>query len=305
MSTSSQSQGHPSELKLFDFANGRITDPDEEEQISQHVTGCPECRATLSQLEDDPLVAQIKKAGSGSSTSDMTEGLQRARVALGGNLTPKTPTRFGKYESIEEVGRGGFGVVWKAYDPTLSRHVALKVSRMGSLLTGKEQVRFRNEAMAVAALDHPNIIPIHEVGDVDGMSYIATAYCDGPNLADYLKQHDRLSEQMAAQLVRKLADAIDHAHQRGVLHRDLKPANVLLSSEGNSAALPFEPKVVDFGLAKLRTDDDVQSQSASGWVGTLQFMGSRAIRKRWLRRCFGCLRPWRNSLSNAHRTATV
>ena len=156
-------------------------------------------------------------------------------------------------------GRGSFGIVYLAYDARLRRELALKVPRAEVFLTPELRARFRHEAMAAANLDHPNIVPVYEAGEEGPVCFIASAYCPGITLAAWLRQRQKpVPYRTAASLVATLADAVGHAHRRGVLHRDLKPSNVLLESpdgtaeEGDGGDLV--PRVTDFGLAKLVDD---------------------------------------------------
>src|SRR5262245_15528169 len=144
--------------------------------------------------------------------------------------------QIGRFEIVRELGRGGFGVVFLARDVELGRDVALKVPRPGVLVDPHLSERFRQEARAAAVLDHPNVVPVYEAGEADGLSYIASAYCPGTNLANWLRYHrDPVPARDAAELVANLADAVQHAHERGVWHRDLKPANILLVSREAAA----------------------------------------------------------------------
>jgi len=150
---------------------------------------------------------------------------------------------FGDYELLEEIGRGGMGVVYKARQQSLHRIVALKVLRINGRDDANLHTRFRSEALAVARLQHPNIVQIFEVGEHQGYSYFSLELVEGGNLAQRTRGK-QLPEEDAARLILPLARAMHYAHQRGVIHRDLKPANVLLAADGT-------PKITDFGLAKL------------------------------------------------------
>ncbi len=174
------------------------------------------------------------------------------------------PEELGRFLIRRELGRGSFGVVYLAYDPRLRRELALKVPRGEVLLASELRARFRNEAMAAAGLDHPNIVPVYEAGEEGPCCFIASAYCPGITLAAWLRGRTRVvPHQIAAKLVATLAEAVEHAHRRGVLHRDLKPSNVLLEMPAGWAEdrqqdndiRDLVPRVTDFGLAKLLDDE--------------------------------------------------
>jgi eukaryotic-like serine/threonine-protein kinase len=187
------------------------------------------------------------------------------------------PTSFGDYEILGRVDEGGMGVVYKARQLSLNRVVALKFVRLGGQAGGGELRRFQMEAENVARLDHPNIVPVFEVGQHQGQPYFSMKFIDGGSLARLVAGREQLAAgaagpRRAAQLLATVARAVQHAHERGILHRDLKPANVLLQPAG-SAGQPTTPLVTDFGLAKRLEGDVGQTLSQSGAVvGTPEYM---------------------------------
>src|SRR5262249_19851255 len=160
------------------------------------------------------------------------------------------------YEMEELLGRGGMGLVFKATQKALKRHVALKIIVSGAHASAGERARFRTEAEAVARLHHPGIVQIYEVGEQAGCPYLALEFVSGGSLAQHLDGKP-MPPRRAAQLLLDLARAVQHAHEQGIVHRDLKPANVLLTETGVA-------KITDFGLAKLL--DVEQGQTRTGAV---------------------------------------
>jgi serine/threonine protein kinase/WD40 repeat protein len=153
-----------------------------------------------------------------------------------GNASTKHPLRFPGYEILGELGRGGMGVVYKARHVQLGRIVALKMAILGRHESRKELERFRIEAESIAKLQHPNIVQIFEVGEVEGTPYFTMEFVEGGNLAQFLSSNS-LSPREAAQLLEPLAIAVAYAHQTGIVHRDLKPSNVLLTKGGPATPL--------------------------------------------------------------------
>src|SRR5256884_6263268 len=166
---------------------------------------------------------------------------------------------LGDYELVEEVGRGGQGVVFRARQKSLSRTVALKVISLGQWASKAHLKRFRREAEAAASLDHPSIVPIYEVGEREGACYFSMKFVEGGQLDEVVKRAP-ISIRQAAELIAKVARTVHYAHEHGILHRDIKPGNILLDTKG-------EPLLTDFGLVRL-----VEAESTI--TGTLEVLGT-------------------------------
>lgn len=188
------------------------------------------------------------------------------------NVSPVLKDRFARFSIIRELGTGGFGIVYQVFDPNLERDVALKIPRASAMVDRRWRQRFLREARAMAILHHPGIVPVHEIGEADGLVYITTAFCPGTTLAKELR---RLNRQMpietVVRIVMLVAEAVGHAHSRKVIHLDLKPENILLDRAHRAEGLEYTPRLTDFGLAELIDEQRKESQSLAA-MGTILYM---------------------------------
>jgi WD40 repeat protein len=222
--------------------------PDREEWLARHPDLAGDLRAFFANHDRLARMGAPLRALAGEAVQEPPAG--RVRY-------------FGDYELLEEIGRGGMAVVYKARQASLNRAVALKMLLGGQFAAAEEVQRFRLEAEAAASLDHPGIVPIHEVGVHDGQPYFSMKLIEGGSLAQRLHHFTR-DPHAAARLLAAVARAVHHAHQRGILHRDLKPANILLDRDG-------QPHVSDFGLAR-RVGGDTRLTRSGAIVGTAAYM---------------------------------
>jgi hypothetical protein len=188
-------------------------------------------------------------------------------------VIPEAIQKLGRFTLERELGRGGAGIVYLAEDAKLKRKVAIKVPRGD--ISADVYRRFLREARAAAALKHPNIVPILEVGETSHFAFIVYEFCPGETLADFLKgKPEGVPASDAAAFVATLAEALDLSHQRGIIHRDLKPANLLL----DPAATPLAtPRITDFGLAKIFEGQDDETHSGA-LIGTPAYMSPEQAR---------------------------
>ncbi len=221
---------------------------------------CPHCGAGIQIVSELDEVTcrncgssvQLTPVNRGSATSTFSQQLKK----------------LGRFRLQEVVGRGGFGVVYRAFDTELDRTVAIKLPRGGTFLTAEDEQRFLREARHVARLIHPNIVPVYEIGRYEGSPFIVSEFIDGMTLSDLI-HHRRIDFSESAALMAKVADAVNYAHSQKVIHRDLKPANILLNHD-------LVPYVTDFGLA--RSDAGEFTITLDGQVlGTPSYMSPEQV----------------------------
>ncbi len=272
---------HPSTERLGAFVRGTLDDVPSA-AIEDHLRHCESCCELLPTVADDadPFIGRLRAARSLESGGPGDDAGQSDGALLRGeDGARRAPPGF---QIIEEVGRGGMGIVYMARQLRLSRLVALKMMLAGQHASPAELVRFHAEAETIAQLQHANIVQIHEIGEHDGLTYLALEFVAGGTLEARINGTPQ-SPIPAATLVATLARAIHAAHQRGIVHRDLKPSNILLAiaeidpdgqraGAGSSAAGNFGvPKITDFGLAKWLGGDRGLT-SVGGVAGTPSYM---------------------------------
>ena len=218
--------------------------------------------------DDTAISSHAQKRNSGPGEATDVAGPTDVTVV---RATPSAPTinekpepnNFGKYELLGEIARGGMGVVHRARQHDLDRVVALKMI-LGTGINHESAVRFLQEARAAAALDHPNVVPIYDIGEIGDRPYFTMALIDGPNLRGHVDSFGVVPIPTVVALFAQIVAGVAHAHQNGIIHRDLKPANVLIDKDGR-------PRVTDFGLAKRATTDSALTVTGQV-VGTPQYM---------------------------------
>jgi serine/threonine-protein kinase len=242
--------------------------PDSAEWLARHAEFAPELQEFLVNRERlqataEPLCQAVRGMAAVAPSSGATP-LPMSQIST--DVLPATGMigrSVGDYDLLAEIGQGGMGLVYTARHRRLQRVVALKMLRTNVLSEAGDVQRFRNEAEVLAQLDHPHIVPVHDIGEHEGRVYFSMKLIEGGGLDRQLIRFTN-DPRAAARLVAQVARAVHHAHQRGILHRDLKPSNILLNREG-------QPHVSDFGLAK-RIEADGSLTQTGAIVGTPQYM---------------------------------
>lgn len=258
---------HPSEAELQSFINGQLED-EQIEHIATHLECCSICLQHLENFQNDPWVEELRHCG--SLVKD-----------VGKKLCGK---QLGNYTLLEELGRGGMGVVYRAYDERLKRDVALKVISANEYADPEQRLRLRREAETTAALQHPGIVQIYDVGEQDEVMYIALELLHPGGLAIFHKQH---GPRWYAALIKQIAETLHCAHQAGIVHRDIKPANILLVPSADTQHSPStldkidghslpKLKITDFGLSK-NLDEDSHLTRTGMLMGTPDYMAPEQI----------------------------
>jgi serine/threonine protein kinase/tetratricopeptide (TPR) repeat protein len=217
---------------------------------------CAECGATIfADAPEGVCSVCLFRIGLASTGNESDETLEPTIAQMWKD--------FGDYELLEEVGRGGQGVVFRARQKSLNRIVALKVINLGEWASKAHVKRFRREAEAAASLDHPSIVPIYEVGERDGSCYFSMKFVEGGQLDEVVRRAP-MSIRHVAELIAKVARTVHYAHEHGILHRDIKPGNILLDAKS-------EPHLTDFGLARLIESESSVTQTLDV-LGTPSYM---------------------------------
>jgi eukaryotic-like serine/threonine-protein kinase len=279
---------HPNDASLCDFAAGALAEEDLN-AVAEHVGQCGRCRETVDQLSArDDFLGRLRAASrSISETPERAAERRGAARALRRDsrrtsesrgelsaLATSIPREIGPYLILNEVGRGGMGVVYQGRHGELGRLVALKMILAGEFASEVQRQRFHREAELAARVQHPQIVQVYEVAVYQGRPYLALEWCDGGSLADRVGG-EGWPPCSAAELIATLAVAIDAAHHCGVVHRDLKPSNILLKLSGETGDDgPLKgcvPKIADFGLA-LALERKSGLTSTGQTLGTPEYM---------------------------------
>ncbi|HET6325690.1 MAG TPA: protein kinase [Planctomycetaceae bacterium] len=227
---------------------------------------CPNCFADVPRPSDDVAESTCPKCGfrlrfdreAAATVTVSREVCERASAE-----PTQRPRQIGRFQLIDQIGRGGFGAVYRSYDSELKRFVAIKIPRADKSNSPAKEERFAREAQNASHLQHSGIVSVFDVGVADGTTYIVSEYVEGTSLDTLLAQR-RCSFIETANLIARVADALDHAHKRGVVHRDVKPSNIMIDGQG-------QPRILDFGIA-LRSQADVTLTMDGQILGTPAYL---------------------------------
>jgi WD40 repeat protein len=264
---------HPSSERLAAFALGRLSEA-ESAEIEPHVVACETCRAVVEATPADTLVELLRGVATPSAAPlNPSTVTSRSPDRTAGQARPNPgslPEVFGRYRILKKLGQGGMGTVYLARDTQLDRPVALKVPHFKPGAGPKVFERFYREARLAATFTHPNLCPVYDVGEIEGIHYLTMPYLEGKPLSAFIDAAKPLPLRQAAAVVRKLALALAEAHQKGVIHRDLKPANVMINQRK-------EPVIMDFGLARQETEDESRLTAFGALLGTPSYMAPEQV----------------------------
>lgn len=224
----------------------------------------PPISSVFADISDEPLPPEYDQTVVGTQ-SILRDDTQPALEPATGDM----PEEFGRYQIEKVLGEGGMGSVYLARDTQLGRRVALKVPKL--VATDADGIeRFQREARAMATVEHPNLCPVYDVGEIDGRQYLTMAFVDGPTLTSFLRKGYAVPGSQAAAIVQKLALALQVAHEAGIVHRDLKPPNVMINSRN-------EPVIMDFGLARQENPNDETLTREGMIVGSPAYMSPEQV----------------------------
>ncbi|MCA9152277.1 MAG: protein kinase, partial [Planctomycetales bacterium] len=238
---------------------------------------------SVEQLIDHELLDELNRL------DDCTSLMERVWPQRNNSSTSGTETlknefpddMCGRFEIRGLLGAGGMATVFRAYDPVLERDIALKIPYPGLMLDPTARERFAREAKAAGLLRHPNIVRVFEFGQVGGIWYLALEYCEGPSMSEWLaKPPEPLTVDVCLRMIIAIAEAVQHAHDRGVIHRDLKPGNIIMDAPASAAdetSTHVTPRVTDFGLARVASANSELTRSGTT-LGTAEFMSPEQIR---------------------------
>ncbi len=248
-----ESSPHIDAQLLSQYMSGLIVDDSTAREIEVHIESCVDCQNMASSLPSSLAESKIRELC--QTDPDQLDSFTE------------------EYQIVEELGRGGVGIVYRANQPRLKRSVALKMLASGATASAADIARFRREATALSHLKHRNIVTVHDSGEQNGIPYIAMELVDGQSLDRWLTQV-LPTPQLAAEILLQLADGIDHAHRHGIIHRDLKPQNVLVEESPADSKPSITAKISDFGLSHF-ADENFRTQTGQT-LGTPAYMAPEA-----------------------------